>query len=72
MTTQDYKTYKNQALTGTLADDDNPIFIFSDTRIKLLADIISGKIDAKELAKMELKNRGVNEKGEWVGYNKGN
>lgn len=50
------------------ADDFKPDFIFQGTTTELLVKIISGQIDAKELAWDELRARGLNEKGEWIGF----
>jgi hypothetical protein len=51
-----------------IADDLNPAFIFSLTKMDLLVQIANGSIDALQLAKDELANRGLNLKGEWVGF----
>lgn len=39
------------------------------TDTELLLKIINKEIDCVELAKKELKNRGLNENGKWVAYN---
>lgn len=54
-----------------MADEDNPQFLFSTTNNKLLFDIINGRVDLKELAKKELKNRGLNNAGAFIGFNRG-
>lgn len=51
-----------------MTDEQNPKLIFNLTDTELLIKIANGEIDAKELAKVQLANRGLNEKGEWVGY----
>ena len=51
-----------------MTDEQNPNLIFNLTDTELLIKIANGEIDAKELAKAQLANRGLNEKGEWVGY----
>jgi hypothetical protein len=51
-----------------LDDSLNPIFLFSSTDKQLLIDISTSKIDAKELAIKELKNRGYDENGKYVGF----
>ena len=51
-----------------LPDELNPNYLFSLINTKLLSDAVNGKIDLKELALKELKNRGLNEFGEWVGF----
>ena len=52
------------------SDDLNEIFIFGLTATDLLVAIVNGEIDSKELALQELKNRGLNEIGLWVGFKK--
>ncbi len=60
--------------TGTIeanyeiCDELNPAFLFSTTWTDLLTKIASGEIDANELAKKELANRGLNNQGKWVGF----
>jgi len=68
MTTKEYNQYRTAAALGLLPDEENPIFLFNQTRKDLLVDIINGKIDARELALIELKNRGMNYEGRFVGW----
>ena len=68
MTTLEYTYYRTAAALGLLPDEENPIFLFSQIHKDLLVDIVNGKIDAAELARIELKNRGLNEKGRFVGW----
>ena len=49
-------------------DDKNPNLMFNRIDTELLVKIASGEIDAQELARMQLANRGLNESGEWVGF----
>lgn len=51
-----------------LTDDLNPRFIYTMTHTELLVQIVSGKIDPRELARKELGNRGLDESGNWVGF----
>lgn len=53
-----------------LPDGDNPIFLFSITSTTLLGQIVRGEIDAHELAKQEMRVRGFNSRGEWIGFHK--
>ena len=48
-----------------LKDDDNPRYMFSCTSTELMIKIVSGEIDPIDLARKELKNRGLNEAGVW-------
>jgi hypothetical protein len=60
---------RNSKLEATdLPDELNPQYLFSITQTELLCAIVNGKIDAKELAWQELRNRGCNAKGKWVGF----
>ena len=70
MTDAQFKAYNEAAKNGTLSDDENPIFAFSQISSAMLADILSGKLDAMDLARRELAARGQNEKGIWVGFKK--
>jgi hypothetical protein len=51
-------------------DDENPIYIFSLTSSRLLSEAIKGEFDLLYLAKRELANRGQDENGKWVGFDK--
>lgn len=70
MTQREYNIYSNKAELGLIPDAENPIFILSMTNTSLLAKVLSGEINLVDLARIELQNRGLNEKGEWVGFNK--
>lgn len=62
-------TLINTIKGGQLPDELNPELIFSTTYTQLLVDIANGRIDAKELAKEQLRQRGIDPKtGKWVGY----
>ena len=50
-----------------MKDELNPEYIFRLTANELLAKIVSGEIDIKLMAEMELKNRGYDHNGKWVG-----
>ena len=71
MTDEQYKEYNQAALNGTIKDEENPIFAFSMTSTKLLTEMLAGKYDIQSMMKKELKNRGLNEKGEYAGFSKG-
>lgn len=61
------KALKNLADRG---DDLNPAFIFSTTASQLLSEALQGKFDLDYLVRRELANRGQDENGEWVGFDK--
>ncbi|MCX6222462.1 MAG: hypothetical protein NTZ69_15935 [Bacteroidia bacterium] len=51
-----------------MSDELNPDFLFNGTYSQLLSRIAKGEIDAKQLAKQELANRGLDINGQWVGF----
>jgi hypothetical protein len=51
-----------------IPDDENPVYIFSMTHTSLLVKAANGEIDIKELAKQQLRQRGLNMSGTWVGF----
>jgi hypothetical protein len=55
----------------SLPDALNPQFLFQMTATQLLSQIVSGEIDPKELAWQELRNRGLDASGKWVGFGEG-
>ena len=69
MTNQELNHYRAAASLGLIPDEENPIFLFNGTRAELLLDIISGKIDAQEFARIEMRTRGLDIKtGRWIGW----
>lgn len=68
MNAQQFKQYGEAAQAGTIADDQNPIFILSGTSTELLSKIAKGEIDVKELAKRVLEGSGLDIDGKWVGF----
>ncbi|GAA4465452.1 hypothetical protein GCM10023093_17650 [Nemorincola caseinilytica] len=71
MTQEQINYFKAAASLGLIHDEENPIFIFNSTHKDLLLDIVSGKIDAVQMARMELYNRGLDENtGAWIGWSK--
>lgn len=60
--------WKIAADTGSIPDEHNPLFLFSLTHHALLAKIVRGELDALELAKLQLRERGLDENGNWVGF----
>ena len=61
-------TTKKVHVPSNDSDEMNPRFIFNMTAGELLVGIANGTIDAVELAKKELANRGTGTKGVWVGF----
>ena len=56
------------SMDGTLRDELNPLFVFQMTHNELLVAIATGKLDAVQLAREELANRGMGKAGSWVGF----
>lgn len=52
------------------SDDLNPIYLFHLTATDLLVAIVHNQIDPVELARKELRNRGLDMNGKWVGFGK--
>lgn len=52
------------------SDDLNPQYLFSLTANDLLVAIVKGQINPIELAKKELRNRGFDDSGKWIGFKK--
>jgi len=71
------ETYKSNELDKVtipdaeeLNDFENPEYMFSTTHTSLLTKIAKGQIDPIRLAKEELANRGLDDNGKWVGFQK--
>jgi len=69
MTKKEYHDYQAAAALGLIPDSDNPLFLFSGISKDLLLDIVNGKLDPIQLARIELRNRGLDLKtGRWIGW----
>ncbi len=64
----DQKSNQNQSVN--IPDEKNPDFLFSTTDAELLSKIVKGEIDPIQLAIRQLKARGLDIDGKWVGFNK--
>jgi len=51
------KKWGHQAMTGTISDLQNPIFIFSITSTDLLKQVAKGELNITQLALLELEAR---------------
>ena len=65
-----FKNYQEKAVSGEVTDNLNPSLMLQGIDSRLLAKVLAGEIDLNELAKREMEGRGLNAKGEWVGFNK--
>jgi hypothetical protein len=52
------------------SDELNPIYLFHFRATDLLVGIVHNQIDPLKLARKELKNRGLDMDGKWVGFGK--
>lgn len=50
-------------------DEENPRFLFSLIPTKLLLHCANGTLDLKAIAEQEIRNRGLDSNGNWVGFN---
>lgn len=50
------------------SDELNPKYLFCTRATDLLVAIVNGQIDPVELARQELKSRGLDNAGKWVGF----
>jgi len=50
------------------SDELNPKYLFQAIATELLVVIVKKQIDLVELARKELKNRGLNNEGKWGGF----
>ncbi len=70
MTAEQIKKYQQAAKDGSLPDEENPLFLFSTTSTNLLAKLLSKEFNILTLVRMQLRERGVNDKGQWIGFDK--
>ena len=64
-TTNNLNTYSPKSDSDEL----NPNYLYHLTATDLLVAILKKQIDPVALANKELKNRGLDENGKWVGFN---
>lgn len=69
VTKEQIKGWNDAAINGTMPDEENPIFAFGMTSTKLLVKFLSGELDAVTMMRHELRNRGLNDQGIYVGFN---
>lgn len=68
MTPEQIKQYRQAAQDGSLPDEENPLLLFSRTSTNLLAKLLTKEFNIQALVRMQLRERGVNDKGQWVGF----
>ena len=62
---------REECFCPSTPDDENPDLLFSDTKSILLSLIVKGEIDPRELAWQQLRYRGLDSDGKWVGFGEG-
>ena len=48
----------------------DPRYIFNSTATQLLTEALNGEFDLNYLVRRELANRGLDEEGNWIGFDK--
>ena len=62
---------KGKAMT-TIKDELNPDLMLQGIATELLVKAARREIDLTQLARQELANRGLNQQGQWVGFDQAN
>ena len=53
---------------GTVRDEEAAAFLFNGTANVLLVAIANGTLDARTIAKLALASRGLDDNGNWIGF----
>lgn len=64
------KSKFNEKFYANRKDDENPQFIFSMTSDKVLVEALNGDFDLVYMVRRELANRGLDQNGKWIGFDK--
>ena len=56
----------------TTTDAQNELYLFHEIATELLVKIVRHKVDVEALATYELRMRGLNNRGEWIGLEQAN
>lgn len=70
MTPELINKYRQAAKDGSLPNDENPLLLFSETSTNLLVRLLDKDVNLVTLIRLSLLERGVNEKGKWIGFEK--
>lgn len=62
---------REECFQPNIDDEINPDHMFSLTATELLCKIVSGEIDPKVFAWNQLRKRGMDAEGKWVGFGEG-
>jgi hypothetical protein len=70
MTPEQVNKYRQAAKDGSLPIEENPLYLFATTSTNLLVKLLGKEINLTTLIRMQLRERGVNDKGQWIGFEK--
>ncbi|SFA56454.1 hypothetical protein SAMN04488511_1167 [Pedobacter suwonensis] len=70
MTPELIQKYRQAAKDGSLPEDENPLLLFAQTGTNLLVRLLDKDVNLVTLIRLTLLERGVNEKGKWIGFEK--
>lgn len=62
------ESYRKASEDGSLPDDLNPVYLFSTTKTQLLVKLVKGDVNALDLVRYELAERGLDMEGKWIGF----
>lgn len=68
MTQEQIEKYRQAAANGSLPTEENPLFLFSKVSTSLLVKALAREFNIMDLIRMQLRERGVNNKGQWIGF----
>ncbi|MEE1946394.1 hypothetical protein VRU48_14820 [Pedobacter sp. KR3-3] len=68
MTQEQITKYQQAAKEGSLPPEENPLNLFATTSTNLLAKVLAREFNVLTLVRMEMRKRGVNDKGQWIGF----
>lgn len=70
MTQELVKKLEQAAKDGSLPQEENPLYLFGSTSTNLLVKLLGKDINLITLVRLQLRERGVNDKGQWIGFEK--
>lgn len=68
MTEEQIKHYTQALKDESLPSEENPLNLFAQTSTNLLAKALAKEFNLVTLIRLEMRKRGVNDKGQWVGF----
>lgn len=70
MTPEQIKKYEQAARDGSLPEEENPLMLFEQTSTPLLVKALNKEFDIMALVRLQLRHRGLDDKGRWIGFAK--